>query len=341
MLLAGGVYQNALHNPFVYDDFRTVADNGSIVSLRDLSPIVMYDTTRPLTNVSFALDRAVWGDSPFGFHLTNVFLHVLNVALIFALVSQLCGDARRKARVAVPVLSDAAVATMAALLFAAHPVMTEAVGYISGRADLLCTSLFLLGVLASRRWVFAGGAAAFVAVWLLWTSALLSKETAAGLPLVVLLYGALLAPRRSSDPAARSRLRRLATPLVAAMIVAALARVSLFLLVERGHLGVGTTGLDRSVAAFALYVRLVLIPVGQTIFHGVDADGSQAGSSLAVMALAFLLALSVLLRRRSPLAVFGCWWFVVLIAPSVLLAATDADVAVAEHRAYLPFAAWR
>jgi len=209
MLLAGGVYLNALHNPFVYDDFWTVADNGSIVSLRDPSAIVMYDTTRPLTNASFALDRAVWGVAPFGFHLTNVILHVLDVALIFALVSQLCGDARRQARVAVLVLSDAAVATIAALLFAVHPLMTEAVGYVSGRADLLCASVFLLAVLASRRWVTAGGATAFLAVWLFWAFALLCNETAAVLPPVVLLYGVLFAPRPGTDPAAWSRLRRL------------------------------------------------------------------------------------------------------------------------------------
>jgi tetratricopeptide (TPR) repeat protein len=337
MLLAGGVYLNALHNPFVYDDFWTVADNGSIVSLRDPSAIVMYDTTRPLTNASFALDRAVWGVAPFGFHLTNVILHVLDVALIFALVSQLCGDARRQARVAVLVLSDAAVATIAALLFAVHPLMTEAVGYVSGRADLLCASVFLLAVLASRRWVTAGGATAFLAVWLFWAFALLCKETAAVLPPVVLLYGVLFAPRPGTDPAAWSRLRRLATPLVAAMLVAVAARVSVFLLLEHGDLGISAAGLDRIAAAFALYVRLAVIPAGQTIFHGGDADGSHTWLFAAIAAGA-LLALSALLRRRSPLVVFGCWWFAVLIAPSVLLAATHPDIAVAEHREYLPFA---
>jgi len=337
VLLAAGLYLNVLHNPFVYDDFRTVSDNGSIVSPRDPWAIARYDTTRPLTNVSFALDRAVWGASPFGFHLTNVVLHVFNVALIFVLVSQLCVDARRKARVAVPVLSDAAVATMAALLFGAHPVMTEAVGYVSGRSEVLCTSLFLLAILAARRFVTAGGAAAFLVVWPLWIAALLSKETAAVLPLIVLLYGVLFAPERGSDSSAWSRLVRLATPLVAVMLVAVLARVSVFLFLEHGDLGIGIAGLDRSAASFVLYARLALIPVGQTIFHAVDADGS-AWSRLAAVALVALLALSVMLRRRSPLVVFGCGWFAVLIAPSLLLAATNVDIAVAEHREYLPFA---
>lgn len=335
LLLAGGVYLNALHNPFVYDDFRTVSDNGSIVSARDPWALVLYDTTRPLTNVSFALDRALWGAAPFGFHLTNVLLHVVNVALIFALVSRLSGDARRRTRAAAPALSDGAVATLAALLFGVHPLLTGAVGYVSGRSDLLCGSLFLLAALAARRFVAAGGAAAFLAVWPLWIAALLSKETAAVLPLVVLLYGALLAPEPGSDPAARSRLVRLAAPLLAVMLVAGLARLGVFVWVENGDLDIGSAGLDRIAASFVLYVRLALVPVGQTIFHAVDADGSAA-SRLAAAAIVVLLALALTQRRRSPLAVFGGWWFAVLIAPSVLLAATDVDIAVAEHRAYLP-----
>src|SRR6266542_4036807 len=75
--LAAIVYLNALHSPFVYDDHRTIVDNGSIRTLSDMRSIVWHDVTRPLVNLSYAIDQALWGPAPFGFHLTNVLLHTL------------------------------------------------------------------------------------------------------------------------------------------------------------------------------------------------------------------------------------------------------------------------
>ena len=63
-LLAGLVYLNALDNPFVYDDYRTIVDNGSIRTLTDPRSIIFHDVTRPLVNFSYALDRAVCPTRP-------------------------------------------------------------------------------------------------------------------------------------------------------------------------------------------------------------------------------------------------------------------------------------
>src|SRR5207247_10562788 len=80
-LLAGLVYLNALHNPFVYDDYHTVVENRSIDRLADVRAIVLHDVTRPVVNLSYAIDRALWGATPVGFHVTNLLLHMLNVIL--------------------------------------------------------------------------------------------------------------------------------------------------------------------------------------------------------------------------------------------------------------------
>src|SRR5262245_39243953 len=92
-ILAGGaaaamaisVYVTALHNPFVYDDYHTVIQNASIRSVTNLRAIFWHDATRPVMNFSYAVDRAAWGAAPFGFHLTNVLFHGLNVVLLFCL----------------------------------------------------------------------------------------------------------------------------------------------------------------------------------------------------------------------------------------------------------------
>src|SRR3974390_1770103 len=81
-LLAVALYTVALHNPFVY---HTVVGNRSIQVLGSLRAIVWHDVARPLTNFSYAIDYRIWGGGPFGFHLTNLLLHALNVALLFQL----------------------------------------------------------------------------------------------------------------------------------------------------------------------------------------------------------------------------------------------------------------
>jgi hypothetical protein len=78
-LLAGLVYLNALHNPFVYDDHVLVLQNPSIANVLDGRVIFFHSMTRPLTNFSYAIDYAIWGLQPFGYHVTNVLLHMLNV----------------------------------------------------------------------------------------------------------------------------------------------------------------------------------------------------------------------------------------------------------------------
>src|SRR6185503_4467475 len=90
-LLAGLVYLNALHNPFVYDDYRTVIANTSIQSGTNLRAMLLYDVKRPIVNVSYAIDRALWGPTPLGFHVTNVLLHMLNVVLLLHLALRLAG----------------------------------------------------------------------------------------------------------------------------------------------------------------------------------------------------------------------------------------------------------
>ena len=145
--LAGVVYLNALDNPFVYDDYWTVVHNPTIRQLFDLRTIVSGAITRPVVNLSYAIDRAVWGEAPFGFHVTNVLLHIINTLLLSSTDPRpMQVRASLWCRVASAAIRPSVAAFIAAILFAVHPISTEAVGYISGRSELLCA-----GVRARRR----------------------------------------------------------------------------------------------------------------------------------------------------------------------------------------------
>lgn len=337
-VLACAVYLNALDNPFIYDDVRTVVDNGSIASLTDLRTIVLHEVTRPLTNLSFAVDLALWGPAPFGYHLDSLLLHVVNVVLVFLLALRLSADAGGMRQLRAGSDGSGVVALVTALLFAVHPVMSETVGYISSRSDLLCTTLTLAAFFAARRWMQRGGTILYALTWLLWAAALLAKETAAVLPLVLLAYAGTVGRDTIARP---SRVQwQLHVPITAVMLLAGAARLVVFARLEPGHAASALT--PGSIGAIAVagwqYVLIVVSAAGQTIFHAPPEVGTgvSARTVVAVLAWAAVAAGAWRLRHRAALVVFGATWFLLLLAPSLLLGGIDGGSLVAEHRAYLP-----
>src|SRR3989441_12974604 len=120
-------YANSLGNEFVFDDFLLVLGNKRI---QIINSSLLLNSYRPIRDISYAIDYAIWGERAFGFHLTNLVIHAANVLLVFVLI-------RRFAE-------SLLTATLAALIFAVHPIQTDAVTYISGRRDLLFTFFYLL-----------------------------------------------------------------------------------------------------------------------------------------------------------------------------------------------------
>src|SRR5215471_9706610 len=83
VLIGAVVYLNGLANPFVYDDEITVVGNTSIRHLVNWRYVLLGRQFRPLTNLTYALDYALWGLRPLGFHVTGLLFHLINVALVF------------------------------------------------------------------------------------------------------------------------------------------------------------------------------------------------------------------------------------------------------------------
>jgi hypothetical protein len=133
---------------------------------------------RPLRDISYAIDFAVWGETPFGFHFTNILIHAANVLLVFALVRRLT--------------EDLVSATLVSLIFAVHPIQTDAVTYISGRRDILFTLFYLSAFHCylsyyRSRWS-AKSVVYFICFFLLWILSLLSKEMAVSLPILIFVW---------------------------------------------------------------------------------------------------------------------------------------------------------
>ncbi|TAK08083.1 hypothetical protein EPO44_03070, partial [bacterium] len=193
-------YTNSFANFFVWNDWTLIIENFLIKDWRNLpeiftsafwKPLVGEPSQiyRPLLSLSFMADFAVWGLNPWGYHLTNTLFHILNSILIYFL-----------ARVYVPAIP----ALMATLLFAVHPIHTEAVTYISGRGELIMTFFLLSGVLVFLKsekrtsWLF------YLVSLPLFFFALLTKETAVIFPLLLLAADGTAFPSSwQSDPSRR------------------------------------------------------------------------------------------------------------------------------------------
>jgi tetratricopeptide (TPR) repeat protein len=341
-VLGGLVYLNSLGNPFVYDDHRLILENDSLSSLANWRYLLLHDVTRPLVNVSHAIDYAIWGGAnPVGFHLTNVLVHMTNIVLLFQLAYGFGRRSRAEGEIVVKPddtqasPNELVVAVAAAILFAVHPALTQAVGYVSSRSDLLSATFLLTALLAARRamtgnrWPWTAAAA------LAWACGLASKETAVMFPLVLLAYDRLALV---DEPGHRKRLLVLHLPLMAVAAATAAARVGLLAVVEDPsattlHSNLILVELD----VFRRYLFLLFWPSGQTIFHAVPPVNSVI-EPLALLAFAVAVAYGAAVwwaRKLDRIAAFGLLWFVLLLIPSAVLVVLDRGEPMAEHRLYL------
>jgi len=336
-LLSLFVYVNALHNPFVYDDRRLIPENNSIHDLMNLRAIALRDVTRPMVNLSYAIDYAISGATPFGFHLTNLLLHALNVVLLFQLAWGLSEDWRNKStREDASAIRPQAVAIFSALIFAVHPILTDAVGYIGGRTDVLCGTFLLLAFLCGRSYVKSTRKAWMLPAIAFWLAALATKEIAVMFPAILLCYDVLFSPDDSVGR--RSRWKALYLPLLTFAVLGGVARVLLLALVERPgrsaiHWGYGAIEMD----VVRRYLALMLFPRAQTVFHEVLPLSGILDPRiyLGIGCMAVILTIAWRLRRSDAITSFGLLWFLLLLMPSAALVMLNPREPMVERRVYV------
>jgi tetratricopeptide (TPR) repeat protein len=345
--LVWGVYGRSLTAPFFFDDYESVVDNRSIVSVLPLvgtpeepGPLaeLKNSTTagRPLVNLSLAVNYQLGALDPKGYRAFNIMLHLLSALLLFA-------TARRI--LALPVFegryerSRDGLALAVAALWALHPIQTEAVAYVSQRTELMASFFYLLAVYFSRRYWTAveeyDRRRWLVVAAISGLAGAASKEILVTLPVAVLLIDRTLVSGSFRKALASSR-----------ALYAGLALSWVMLLWLNAHgprgasAGFGTVSapvwwLTQAKALF-YYQRLVLWPEPLSIHYAAKyLDSMTAAWPWAVAALGVGVATAALLRRRHVVGLAGAWVFLVL-APTLLV--PIATEVMAERRMYLPLA---
>ena len=170
------VYLNSFGGTFQFDDYNVIVNTGVVHSWSAWSHDLSHGI-RPVLKFTYLLNWTS-GLGLFGFHLLNLLIHALNTVFVYFISRRITKD-----------FPSEAPALCTALLFAVHPVQTEAVAYISGRSASLMATFYLGSMLAYIR-----GSDAKEHFWshglspALFIMGLLTKEITLTLPAVLLLW---------------------------------------------------------------------------------------------------------------------------------------------------------
>jgi len=333
------IYYPSLQAPWYLDDIPVIVQNPMIRNLGE-SLGTVFQARGPAVS-SFALNFYYGGLDPFGYHLVNLSLHLCCGYIIFLLL-------RRVER------NGVLLPALGALLFIAHPLQTQAVTYVVQRMAILAACFFLLSLylfVRARERLTAGVSFAapghlsfYLAAIFAGSFAFLSKENTVVLPLVLYLFVRLLLP-----PANDSR-RLLLSLLPLAALSLILVAVRLLLPLSSGQTLAKLAGISHLPSANVLsplhylvtefvvlwiYIRMLVLPYGQALEHGVDIATSLlewrhlfAGAGLLLLGF-----LAVKIRRRQPLITAGIAWFFLTLAVESSVIPLDP---LYEHRLYLP-----
>jgi tetratricopeptide (TPR) repeat protein len=290
---------------------------------------------RPLTTFSYLVNFAVFGNGtrPQGYHWVNLALHAVNVALVYAL--------------GIEILGSAAAAWGMAALWGAHPLLTESITNVVGRADLLAAFGVLAGLLCyvraasaagRRKWVWLAGIMAAQ------TIGLFSKESAIVLPGIMLLYDFTRSDRATWRRRAPSY-AALALPIAAFVYMRAQLHLQMIVaaadnpLVNAGFWMARLTALEVLGKFFCLFVWPARLSADYSynaipLFHWNDL--SALLEIVLSMGAALVVAILALRRRtaKKPILFFLAFFLVAALPTSNLIVLIGSIMA--ERFMYLP-----
>ncbi len=334
------VYSKTFDNPFVFDDALYITDN---VELRDLSNFVVPVGTRYVALLSFALNYAIGEYSTFGYHLVNTAIHVINASLVWLIVAFIfqtagfSGAQRTRSYM---------VALGAALVFAVHPIETQAVTYLTQRLASLAATFYLLAIALYLRGRLANCKYYLIGAFISASAAMMTKEISFTLPFALILIEFIFFSSTITQMG-----RRLWPFLLTLLIIP----VSLFIggggevAEEIRRLQVSELeGLSTvnyfltELRVLVTYLRLLILPIDQHLLYSYRAYSSlfdlPVFLSFLMHASLITLAYKLYKEAKDPivgrLVPFGIIWFYLTL--SVESSFVPIQDLIFEHRLYLP-----
>ncbi len=361
------VYQHSYHVPFVFDDHHALTDNPYLQSLWPIweamsAPQLSPLSGRPMVALSFAVNYQISGMNPWSYHAGNLLIHIVNALLLMAILVRLLdlptvrglfatqhdkgGSTSESAQnQSCSNLWAVHLAGAIALLWAVHPLISEAIVYTVQRTELMVSFFYLLTVYAALR--------AFATTRpMVWYSVsigacalgMASKEVMVSAPLFVLLLDRALVAQSFGEALRRRKFYYLG--LFAGWLVLG----AILLTNPRGKV-VGYSMqytaenyLMTQMQVISFYLQAAIWPDGLAIFHDFSIPLSWQAVLRQTLVIVSLLLVTLLLllgagrwRNLRPWGLAGALFFLVL-APSSSIVPIATEPA-AERRMYLPLIA--
>jgi len=340
-----GAYANSFEVPFTWDGIELIQENELIRHASSYTnPGRLYRIEhghrllrRYVTFLTFGLNYALHGNNVAGYHAVNLFLHVCNAALLYALILALL--ATRRLAESRLYKDRHLLAFGAALVFVAHPLQTMAVTYIYQRLALMVT-LFYLGIVlvylrsrlaqTTRKRVLLYAAAILLAL-----ISSRTKENIITLPVMLAVVELLFL----AGPWWKRALQVM--PFFVVVVLQPVARL------DRGAGGRydRATYLYTQFKVLLTYLRMFLFPSGQSVIHEPEVERSLLAVNVLVPGLLLTCLVgfagwcALRARRGRPelaLVAFGLLWFFIAIALESSI--FPLHILMQEYRVYLPMA---
>ncbi|MFQ5442302.1 MAG: tetratricopeptide repeat protein [Thermodesulfobacteriota bacterium] len=320
------LYSQTLSGGFVYDDKIQILGNQWITSPKFLSEIFTNHSFaflkkpkgvisyRPLVFVVYMFEYALFGLEPWGWHLINILLHILNTVTAFFILRYILTDSGGVSSVSA--FRTPLAPFIGALIFAVHPVNSETVAWVGCVPELvytlLCMSSFLLYI-KSRGAEDGGGKGLLYACLaaLLFFSALFAKEPAASIPIIIFAYDCL------KDKGFKRRNLKRYVPFIAAVFLYMAIRISaLGGIIPAENMYPFLSGFQyflNAVVLFVKYLQELIIPLGYYPLQLLD-PVFRLSEPRAFISLVFVIAIfaaTALFRKRINPQYFLAFSFVI------------------------------
>ena len=302
--------------------------------LTQKSIITAFTTTTggfwiPVTVLSLMADYEIYGMNAGGYHLTNVFFHILNTLLLFFALKQLTGSFSRSSFVA--------------SFFAVHPMFVESVVWISERKDVLSMFFFLLTIISYNRYTRQKSRVRYIYVFILFALGLMAKPMIVTLPFALLLLDYWPLNRLSLN---RKNFFKSLTPLVIEKIPLFILSIFFSIITfTTQNIGKAVIGLEKysiivrinnAVISYILYLKKFFIPGDLAVFYPHPLNTIPLWQTVISAALLILISYAAIrLSRKHPFFLMGWLWFAGILFPVIGISQSGLQ-AMADRFIYIP-----
>ena len=324
ILLGFLLYLNVVHGQFIWDDFYCVKYNEYIKNISNIWKLfteassmgagVISSFYRPFQMITYMMDYQLWGLNVVGYHITNIVLHILVTLCIYWLT--------------VILFEKQLLASLTSILYLIHPIHTETVAYIAGRAESLAALFILLTIIFYIKYAYSKNIVAIVLMIVSYAIALLSKEYSLVTLVLLLVYGLVF------------KKKMLNAGFIFLFLVSSIyivIRITVFKSITFG-INTNSSFLQRIPGFFVAiyqYLRIMFLPFnlhmeyGNAIFHFTDFR--------AIIGIVFFFSSLIgafIKKKTDKLFSFSIFWFNISLLPVANIYPINAYMA--EHWLYIP-----